>query len=213
MSMGTQAYALNFRDWARSFIKSELSEQRPVARYATVSAVDRVARKATVQFNGETADTVVNLGSIQPAWIGQRVRIKGTKGDRYIDDIVGSVISSDDTDIAFWEYSSLTSMANPSDGFVRLNNATLASVTAIAIAHVDASGTDVNRITHLTAAASQYSFVTLSKAGDPNQVAVYKVSTYADNTTWDQLTCTLVFTTGTFTGNDYLRVKVSPAIP
>jgi hypothetical protein len=209
-----QDFALKFRDWARSFIVAELAKERPGERYATVVSVNRVTRKATVQFNGETANTVVNLGSIQPAWIGQRVRIKGTKGDRYIDDILGSTISADDTDLAYWQYSTLTSMASPGNGFLRLNNATVASVTAFAIAHTDSSGSTVSRVIGLmNLATTQYSFVSISKANDPSIYVVYKVTARTDNTTWSQLTCIFMASAGTLSNNDYVRVRVSPSIP
>lgn len=213
-SWGEQVAALSFRDWARNFIADETAKNRPRYRYATVVEIDRADRKCTVNFTGETADTVVSTGSIQPAYIGQIVRVAGVLGDRYIEDVLGPSVSIDETNLAYWRFSTVTTMADPGNGYFRLNNATVSSVTAIALKHIDASDTDVLRILHMTAASSTNTFFTISKAADPTKVAIYKATANTDNTSWDSVTCAHVYSTvSSFTLDDYFRIHLSPAIP
>lgn len=92
-------YATRFRDVIVNIAESALARARPEARYATVISIDRVARSCVVQFPGESAQVVVPMGSIQPAQIGQTVRIAGTLGDRYIDDVMGQAVVAGGTPI------------------------------------------------------------------------------------------------------------------
>lgn len=81
--------ALAMRDTIRKMVESEVQRQRPRYQYATVTAIDRVSRKCTVQFPGEAGTVVVNMGALQPNTVGQVVRIDGLAGDRFVSDVIG----------------------------------------------------------------------------------------------------------------------------
>lgn len=82
--------ALEMREIIRGLVKEEVERARPRYQLATVQGFDRINRKCTVRFNGETSDVDVNMGSIQPSAIGQIVRIDGLLGDRYVAEVLGT---------------------------------------------------------------------------------------------------------------------------
>lgn len=90
MGMNDYRYALEFRDLLQGLVRAEVEKNRPRYQMATVTAIDRINRKCTVQFPGETGTAVVNMGSIQPSAINQIVRVEGLAGDRYIADVMGA---------------------------------------------------------------------------------------------------------------------------
>lgn len=87
-------FATKFRDVIVEICESVIERSRPDSRYATVISIDRTARTCKVRFPGETDDMTIAMGSIQPAKPGQTVRIAGTLGDRYVDDVMGEAIMS-----------------------------------------------------------------------------------------------------------------------
>lgn len=89
MGMQDYRFALEFKETLARLVKEEVERTRPRYRMATVVSFDRVLRKCTVTFPGDTTNEVVNMGSIQPKEVGQIVRIAGLSGDRYIDDVLG----------------------------------------------------------------------------------------------------------------------------
>lgn len=198
--------ALNFRDWMRTFIATEIQKVRPSPRYALVVSVNRITRKAVVKFTGESTNTTVSMGSSQPAFVGQKVLVGGPSGDRFIQNIFGSVITHNDTDVAFWKFSNTITVADPGVRYLRLNSATLSAVTHVAIKHTDASDTDVSRILHQIGMATTKVFLTISKSGDPTKVAIYKAASYTENTSWDDVLVTYVYSAGSFTLDDVVRV-------
>jgi hypothetical protein len=94
-------FATRFRDTIASFSEGAVERLRPAPRYATVVTIDRVGRTCTVRFPGETATTPVTvpMGSIQPSKAGQVVRVAGTLGDRYIDDVMGEAVFAGGTPV------------------------------------------------------------------------------------------------------------------
>jgi hypothetical protein len=90
MGMEDYRFALEFKETLARLVKEEIERQRPRYQMATVISFDRVLRKCTVNFPGDTSNAVVNMGSIQPNAIGQVVRVAGVAGDRYIDDVLGA---------------------------------------------------------------------------------------------------------------------------
>jgi hypothetical protein len=83
------ATATKFRDLVTRIAEDTVERMRPRYRYATVMSIDRNNYKATVQFPGETSTVTVGMGALQPATTGQRVRIHGVQGERYIADVIG----------------------------------------------------------------------------------------------------------------------------
>lgn len=92
-------FATRFRDVIVEVAESVVERVRPGHRYAKVMSIDRANRKCTVHFPGEPGDVVVPMGSIQPAQVGQIVRIAGSLGDRYIDDVMGQAVMMGSTPI------------------------------------------------------------------------------------------------------------------
>jgi hypothetical protein len=116
-----------------------------------------------------------------------------------------------------WLFDSSTSMADPGTGDVRLNNATLASVTAIAIASTSAAsgnpavGPWVLAWDDLGTAAAR-GYLVIRKTAAPQNFAIYKITgTVTDNTTWMQLVVAHVSSAGSFSNTDGLSVQFTPA--
>jgi len=101
-----------------------------------------------------------------------------------------------------YDFASSTSMADPSSGNFRLNNATLASVTAIAISQAD---TDANTMRPYilqwddSTTTSLRGTLLIRDSVTPTIFAVYNITgASTDNTTWVQLAVTYVTGSGTF---------------
>lgn len=91
MSFNDYDYALKFRNVVKQICTAEVDKIRPRIQYATVNTIDRTNRKCTVTFPGDVQPVPVNMGAIQPAFVGQVVRINGVMGDRFIEDVMGAV--------------------------------------------------------------------------------------------------------------------------
>ena len=109
-----------------------------------------------------------------------------------------------------WNFDSSTSMADPGSTDLRLNNATLASVTAIAVSATDA---DSNTIRPYVLTWDDSTTTTLrgtiiiKNNADPTDFAIYSVTgASTDNTTWVELSVTHVASGGSFTAGDDLAV-------
>lgn len=87
--LGDFLTALQFRDVLTTLVLSILNKERPRYQYGTVATIDRANRVATVTFPGEASAVGVKMGSIQPAYPGQAVRVAGLLADRFIDDVMG----------------------------------------------------------------------------------------------------------------------------
>lgn len=90
MGLNDYRYALEFRDVLKEIVKAEMESQRPRYQYATVTAIDRPARRCSVEFTGEAVSVSVSMGAVQPSDVGQIVRIDGIAGDRFVADVLGT---------------------------------------------------------------------------------------------------------------------------
>lgn len=112
-------------------------------------------------------------------------------------------------------FDSSTTMADPGTGDVRLNNATLASVTACAISDLTAfTGNPDASAVILTWDDSSNSAnrgtVTFKKASAPENFAQYIISgASTDNSGWTQLALTHVASSGSFSAADALAIEFS----
>ena len=116
MGMEQYRYALEFRQTLQDLVAAEVERQRPRYQMASVVSIDRVNRKCTVNFPGDTTNAVVNMGSIQPSAVGQVVRVEGLAGDRYIGDVMGAPYEATDARITALEGNPSTStnlLSNP----------------------------------------------------------------------------------------------------
>ncbi len=100
-------------------------------------------------------------------------------------------------------YSTTTTMADPGVGAIRFNNATLASVTAIAIDDQTSlpGNADVSAsiLTWDDSTSGVKGTLTLSKVGDPSTYIQFQITSLVDNSGWTQLNVTYIGTAGTFT--------------
>jgi hypothetical protein len=110
-----------------------------------------------------------------------------------------------------YAYSTTTSMADPGPGLFRLNNASPASATAIAIAdecgetgNPDASAF-INAFDDSTSSVKGYFYI--KKAGSPQTFMVYAITALSDNSGWSQLTVTYITGSGSLTNGDDVRFE------
>lgn len=104
-----------------------------------------------------------------------------------------------------WVFDTSTTMSDPGDSNVRLNNATLSSVTSIAVDRLDFNTSDVSDYvaTWGASTATNKGVITLRKAESVTDFAIYNITTaVTDNSGWLQLTVSHVTSSGTFSADD-----------
>ena len=112
-----------------------------------------------------------------------------------------------------WLFASSTSMADPSAGNIRLDNATLASVTALAISY--SCGETSNPSVANTVKAwddstttAHRGYLVIKKASAPQNYVIFDITgALTDNTTWAQVAVTYLDGAGTFSASDTLSVQ------
>lgn len=109
-----------------------------------------------------------------------------------------------------WDFDASTTMANPASGNIRLNNAALASVTAITVSASSGStgNPDVSDlvVTWDDSTSTVKGFLTVKKASAPENFAVYQLTSLTDNTTHLEFAVTHVASNGSFTASDELAI-------
>lgn len=109
-----------------------------------------------------------------------------------------------------WDFDSSTTMANPAAGNIRLNNAALASVTAITVSASSGStgNPDVSDlvVTWDDSTSTVKGFLTVKKAAAPENFAVYQLTSVTDNTTHLEFAVTHVASNGSYTASDELAI-------
>jgi hypothetical protein len=113
-----------------------------------------------------------------------------------------------------WTFSTTTTMADPTTANLRLNNATFASVTAIAISDFSANVGNPNLSGWINtwddAGGSNRGSIFIFK--DNGNFAIYNVnSALIDNTTWFQVPVTHVSSAGSFSASDAIFIGFSAA--
>lgn len=96
-----------------------------------------------------------------------------------------------------WTFSTTTTMADPGSGIIRFNNATPASVTAIAVDDNNSSAQDISAYVIAWDDSTSTNKGTLTiKQG--TSLAIYTITTLTDNAGWTELAVTYVSGAGTF---------------
>jgi hypothetical protein len=113
-----------------------------------------------------------------------------------------------------WTFSTTTTMADPATANLRLNNASFASVTAIAISDLSANVGNPDLSGWIStwddAGGSNRGSIFIFK--DNGNFAIYNVnSALIDNTTWFQVPVTHVSSAGSFSASDALLIGFSAA--
>ncbi len=111
-------------------------------------------------------------------------------------------------------FDSSTSMADPGTGDFRLNNATVGSVTAIAVsANTSETGNaDVSSFIATWADSTNTTVkghLVIKKSGTPATFAVFTISAVTDNTTWLELTVSHVASNGAWSAADVAYLAYS----
>lgn len=103
-----------------------------------------------------------------------------------------------------YAFETSTSMAAPASGGIRLNNASLASVTAIAVNATEAGGVDVSDFiaTWDDSTNTVKGYVEVRKEGSGAVLGLYSITSVTDNTTWLQISVTYVSGSGSFSASD-----------
>jgi hypothetical protein len=107
-------------------------------------------------------------------------------------------VSSVAAQVVGYNFSTTTTMADPGSGNVRFNNATVASVTAIAIDDLDANGVDQSAYIALFDDSTNTVKGTLVFRTGGGDVATFNITGLTDNTGWFQIAVTHVASSGTF---------------
>ncbi|MCK5616743.1 hypothetical protein KAR91_83550, partial [Candidatus Pacearchaeota archaeon] len=96
-----------------------------------------------------------------------------------------------------WNFSTTTAMADPGSGNIRFNNATPASVTAIAVDDLDSNGDDVSAyvISWDDSINSHKGTLTVRQG---SSFAIFTITGLTDNSGWTQLAVTYVTGSGSF---------------
>lgn len=108
---------------------------------------------------------------------------------------------------AQWTFDTTTTMADPGTGKLRFNNATVASVTAVAVSDADAESGNPNIKNYILtwddSTNTTKGYLVLRKLGTPSTYAIFSVTgSVTDNTTWAQIPVTYVGSNGTWSLSD-----------
>lgn len=111
-----------------------------------------------------------------------------------------------------YSFESSTTMAAPASGGLRLNNATLASVTAMAVNATNADSVDVSDFVAQWDDSTNLvkGYVEIRKEGSGTVLAVFQISSVTDNTSWLQLALVYVSGSGSLSASD--KVYLVPFI-
>ena len=157
------------------------------------------------QINLDIGSQTITLDTGAPGPKGDQ-GTSGSKGDPGADGADGADGISAGHLFAF---STTTSMADPGSGILRFNNATPASVTAIAIDDLDTNAADVSAdiVSWGDSTATNKGTLIIREIGNPANFAVYTLTALTDNAGWTQLAVTYVTGAGTFGDADNLSVQ------
>jgi hypothetical protein len=144
--------------------------------------------------NAGSTPTVINIGTTEESTFNFTIPRGADSGMRYA-------------------FESSTTMAAPASGGFRLNNATLASVTALAVNATNADGIDVSDFiaTWDDSTNSTKGTLVVRKEGSGTVLGVFTLGAVTDNGTWLQVALTYVSGSGSFSAADkaYLTANLT----
>jgi hypothetical protein len=108
-----------------------------------------------------------------------------------------------------WQFDDATAMADPGSGLIRFNNATVASVTAIAIDDTSINSGDVSAYvaTWDDSTSTVKGTLTIRKGGAFGVYAIFSVTGLTDNAGWSQVTVAHISSAGSFSDGDDIFVS------
>lgn len=145
----------------------------------------------TVAADGADIGTVAGISADVATVAGISANVTTVAG-------ISGDVSAVAAQVVGYAFSTTTAMADPGSGNVRFNNATLASVTAIAIDDLDSNGVDQSAYIALwddSTSTVKGTLVFRTAGGD---VATFSITGLTDNAGWFELAVTHVASSGTF---------------
>lgn len=113
-----------------------------------------------------------------------------------------------------YKFSTTTTMDDPTTGYLRFNNATLASVTAIAIDDQTAQTGNPNIAAYIAtwddSTGSVKGKLRISKGTSPATFAIYSITGLTTNSGWTQLAVTYTDGAGTLSNDDDIFISFCP---
>lgn len=126
-----------------------------------------------------------------------------------------SALSATENSYLYYSYSSTTTMADPGAGILRLNNATLSSVTAMAIDDLCALTGNPDVSGYITTWGDYGSTIKghlrIVKIGTQATFALFNITALTDNSGWSQVTLTHLASNGSFADSDSVGVIYAAA--
>jgi hypothetical protein len=175
------------------------STEYSALHWAAKAAADKVLTAANVVSTGNdvtttNADvllTAANVVSTNADVVSTNADVVSTNAD-----VVSTAAIANSYGVSF-TFSTTTAMADPGSGIIRFNNATPASVTAIAVNDLDADGTDQSSfiITWDDSTNTNKGTLTIRQS---TVSAIYTITGLTDNAGWSELAVTYVSGSGTF---------------
>ena len=114
-----------------------------------------------------------------------------------------------------YTFSTTTSMADPGTGILRFNNATISSVTAIAIDDQSAASGNPDLSAYIAtwddSTSNTKGTLRISKGDDPSVFAIFNITSLTDNSGWTQLAVGYVTGSGSLIDTDSLYLQFNPA--
>jgi hypothetical protein len=170
----------------------------------SISGKGKVTAHIDFDENGSPGTPATNVGRLYASDVGGATSLfwKDAAGNAY-----NLLLSS--PGLAFAFDTSTTTSSDPGAGKVRFNNATLASVTEIAIDDADATGNDIATFVQNISANSYLIFSKRTGAG----IAIFQATSVTDDTGFNKLAVTYIDHSGSFASADPLSLSVGPAGP
>lgn len=114
-----------------------------------------------------------------------------------------------------WSFDDTTTMSEPPVGELRLNNATISSVTAVALndQNSQSGNPDIGDFIDSWDLSTNgvKGQLKISNSNDQTVFAIFNITAIVDNTSWHQITVSFVDGNGTFADDDVLYVSFSQA--
>jgi hypothetical protein len=168
------------------------STEYSALHWAAKAAADKVLTAADVVSTGNdvtttNADVLLTAADV----VSTNADVVSTNAD-----VVSTAAIANSYRLSF-TFSTTTAMADPGSGIIRFNNATPASVTAIAVDDLDADGTDQSSFIITWADSTNTNKGTLT-IRQSTVSAIYTITGLTDNAGWSELAVTYVSGSGTF---------------
>ena len=184
------------------------------ANVTTVAGIS--ANVTTVAGISANVTTVAGISSNVTTVAGDSADIQTVAGDSADIATVAGISASVQAVAANavgWNFDNATAMADPGSGDLRFNNATTASVTAIAIDDLDSAGADVSAfvVTWDDASNATLKGTLTIRDGTSGAWAIFSLTGLTDNAGWSELAVTHVASAGAFTAADSLFASFSVA--